>query len=80
MAKKLKRVDIVKRDDHWVGERQGSNRVYVQGSTKDVAVRRAAKKAKRDPRAVSVRIHGRDGRIQEERSYPRSADPRSSKG
>jgi hypothetical protein len=80
VAKKPKRIDIVKRDDHWVGERQGSNRVYVRGSTKDVAVRRAAKKAKRDPRAVSVRIPGRDGRIQEERSYPRSADPRSNKG
>jgi ketosteroid isomerase-like protein len=80
VAKKLKRIDIVKRDDHWVGERQGSKRVYVQGSTKEMAVRRAAKKAKRDPRAVSVRIHGRDGRIQEERTYPRTVDPSSSKG
>jgi hypothetical protein len=43
VAKKLKRIDIVKRDDHWVGERQGSKRVYVQGSTKEMAVRSAAK-------------------------------------
>jgi hypothetical protein len=28
----------------------------------------------------SVRIRKRDGKIQEERSYPRSADPRGSKG
>ena len=54
----------------WVGERKGKKRVYAQGSTKDVAVRRAAQKAKRDPRNVSLRIHGRDGRIQEERTYP----------
>jgi hypothetical protein len=27
-----------------------------------------------------VRIHLENGRIQEERTYPRSADPRSSKG
>jgi len=28
----------------------------------------------------SVRIRKRDGKIQEERTYPRSADPRGSKG
>lgn len=28
----------------------------------------------------SLRIHGLDGKIQEERTYPRSADPRRSKG
>ena len=28
----------------------------------------------------SVRIRKRDGKIQSERTYPRSADPRSSKG
>jgi hypothetical protein len=28
----------------------------------------------------SVRIRGLDGKIQEERTYPRSADPRGSKG
>jgi len=33
-------------------------------------MRDAAKKAKRDPRGVALRIHGRDGRIQEERTYP----------
>jgi hypothetical protein len=27
-----------------------------------------------------VRIRKRDGKIQEERTYPRSADPRASKG
>ncbi len=80
MAKKLKQVDIVKRGNRWVGERKGKKRVYVTASTKDVAVRRAAAKAKRDPRSVSIRIHGRDGRIQEERTYPRADDPSSSKG
>ena len=40
MAKKLKRVDIVKRGNRWVGERKGKKRVYVEGSTKDVALRR----------------------------------------
>jgi hypothetical protein len=28
----------------------------------------------------SVKIHGADGRIQEERTYPRSSDPKITKG
>ena len=80
MAKKLKRIDIVKRGDRWVAERKGHERLYTEGSTKNVAVRKAAAKAKRDSRGVSLRIHGRDGRIQEERTYPRSVDPASNKG
>ena len=32
------------------------------------------------PEPVSVRIHDVDGKFQEERTYPRSADPRKSKG
>ena len=31
-------------------------------------------------RRGTVRIHNRDGRIQEERTFPRSADPRRSPG
>jgi hypothetical protein len=80
MAKALKRIDIVKRGDRWVGERKGGGRIYVEGGTKAKAVSNAAKKAKRDPRSVSLRIHGKDGRIQEERTYPRASDPASSKG
>lgn len=30
--------------------------------------------------SVSLRIYGKNGRIQEERTYPRSSDPRRSKG
>jgi hypothetical protein len=36
-----------------------------------------AKKAKKP---TSVRIHKANGQIQEERTYPRSADPKQSKG
>lgn len=31
-------------------------------------------------RLVSLKIKGRDGRIQEERTYPRSSDPRRTRG
>ena len=80
MAKGFKRIDIVTSGDNWVAERKGGGRVYASGPTKAVAVQKAAKKARRDPRQVSLRIHGRDGRIQEERTYPRAVDPQSSKG
>jgi len=80
VAKPMKRIDIVKRGDRWVAERKGGGRVYVEGSTKAKAVSNAARKAQRDPRGVTIRIHGKDGKIQEERTYPRAADRGSSKG
>jgi hypothetical protein len=40
----------------------------------------AAKTAKRDPRGVTIRIHGRNERIQKECTYPRAEDPKASKG
>jgi hypothetical protein len=36
--------------------------------------------AAREPGPVSVRIYSKDGRIQEERTYPKRADPKRSKG
>ena len=63
----MKRVDIVQHR-RWVGERR-NGRIYAEGDTKNAAVRSTASKAKKDPRAVTVRIHGKNGRIQEERTY-----------
>jgi hypothetical protein len=70
---------VVKKDNKWVGETKGGD-VVAQGKTKDVAVKRTADAARKDPEAVSVKIHKQDGKIQEERTYPRRADPKSSKG
>jgi hypothetical protein len=39
-----------------------------------------AQAARTDPDDVSVRIHKLNGQIQEERTYPRRADPRRSRG
>ena len=46
--------------------------------TKEEATRAAADFMKNHP--GSVKIHKLDGTFQEERTYPRSADPRRSKG
>jgi hypothetical protein len=42
-------------------------------------VRKTARQARADREAVSVKIHTQNGRIQEERTCPRKADPRTTK-
>ena len=74
----MKRIDIVKKGDAWVGESKGN--VVSRGDTKAEAIHNTARVAKADPEPVTVKIHKLDGKIQEERTYPRKADPSSSKG
>jgi hypothetical protein len=74
----VKRIDVVKKDDKWVGESGG--KPVSEGETKKEAVQNTARVAKADPDPVTVKIHKEDGRIQEERTYPSSADPKRSKG
>jgi hypothetical protein len=64
----------------FIGNTRSPNRRSTKAPTKDEAVRQTIAAAKKDLQPVSVRIHKQDGRIQEERTYPRSADPRRSKG
>jgi hypothetical protein len=78
MEARVKRIDVVKQGDQWVGKTGGN--VVSSGGTKDEAVRHTARVARAAPQPVSVRIHKLDGKIQEERTYPRAADPRGSKG
>jgi len=74
----MKRIDVKKQGDGWVGQSDG--RTVSKGETKAEAVKNTAQVAKADKDAVTVKIHKLDGRIQEERTYPSSADPRKSKG
>jgi hypothetical protein len=76
----MKRIDVVKKRDGWAGESGGRTVPKTKASTKRAAVKKVASVAKKDPQPVSVRIHKRDGQFQEERTYPRSADPPKSKG
>jgi hypothetical protein len=62
----------------WEAKETGGG-VVATGDRKPEVVRAAVKVArKRD--SASLRIQRADGRIQEERTYPRSSDPRGSKG
>jgi hypothetical protein len=74
----MKRVDLVKKGKQWVAE--GGGKTIVRGPIKTEAIKRTARAARKDPEPVSVKIHRADGPIQEERTYPRKADPRRSKG
>jgi Uncharacterized protein conserved in bacteria (DUF2188) len=76
----VKRIDVVKKEEKWVGE-SGGKTVRGTGATrKNDAVKNTAGVARRAPEPVSVKIHKENGRIQEERTYPGSADPKRSKG
>ena len=75
----MRQMHVVKTSRGWAGKAAGG-RVVARGRTKVLAVKRTARVAKASPSAVSVKIHKVNGRIQEERTYPRRADPRRSRG
>lgn len=66
-------------DGNWQGKLEGAERASVVRETKTETQQATIDMAKNAGNA-SVYIHGVNGRIQEERTYPRSADPRKSKG
>lgn len=76
----MKRMDVIKSGDEWKGTSGGKTVRGTKADTKEAAVKQTAAAARASKEPVSVRIHKQDGKIQEERTYPRSADPRRSKG
>lgn len=69
---------ITKKGDKWQFKKQGSERSIKNSSTKKEIVSYMQDYMKN--KKGSVKIQGVDGRFQEERTYPRSADSRKSKG
>lgn len=63
----------------WDLKKEGSGEVVKTFKTKAAATKGGVLEKAVGGRG-SVRIRKRDGKIQEERTYPRSADPRGSKG
>jgi hypothetical protein len=78
---KLPRYSLVHNDKSkkWELKHEGSGQVVKRFATKAAATKGGVLE-----RAVggkgSVRIRKRNGKIQEERTYPRTADPRGSRG
>lgn len=76
----MKRMDLVKKKDQWRAESNGRAVPGTSATRKTDAVKKTAQKARANPEPVTVKIHKEKGGIQEERTYPRKADPRKSKG
>ena len=69
-------------DGNWSLKREGAQRAteVFRDATKDEAVRRSAERLRESDSDASLKIHRQDGVIQEERTYPRAADPSQSPG
>jgi len=74
----LDRFHLTKKDDEWRLEKAGTNRARVKAQTKADAVKQMREYMQ--THEGSVVIHKEDGAFQEERTYPRRKDPKSSPG
>ena len=81
---KLVRLDVVRRDLRWIVRRSGGEVISADFWTQGEAIRCARAEAvhlvTEGARGVTARIHRADGRIRDEFTYPRGADPKRSKG
>lgn len=69
---------ITKSDNGWDLKKEGAARASKSASTKAEIIQLATEFL--EGKTASLKIHKEDGTIQEERTYPRSADPVKSKG
>ncbi len=70
---------VTKTENGWEGKKENASKADVTGKTKEEVMKKTIEMAKKEKQA-QVLIHGEDGKIQEERTYPRSSDPHSSEG
>ena len=78
MAKR-KTYHVTKTEDGWQGKLEGGKKASVKGKTKQEVMKKTIEIAKNQGNS-SVKIHKQDGKIQEERTYPKGTDPYPPKG
>lgn len=66
--------------DSWALEQDGSGRVVTHCETKEDATEGGVLRRALGSEGGSVKIQKMNGEYQEERTFPRSADPKRSKG
>ncbi len=78
--KKLTRYSVAynSANSRWELKNESTKEVVKKFKTKAVAIKGGV--LEKAVKEGSVRIKKRDGKIQEERTYPRNRDPRGSKG
>jgi hypothetical protein len=74
----MERYDLVPDGDEWKLRKKGAERSAMVFESKQEAVQESTEFMRNH--SGSLRIHNHKGVIQEERTYPRSADPRKSPG
>ena len=79
---KLPKYNLSKDNDRgdWVLKEQGADRAKKRFSNKSEATAGGVLGKAVGPNGGSVRIRKEDGKIQEERTFPRSRDPKKSPG
>jgi hypothetical protein len=77
---KLRSFHLTKKGEKWRLERAGGDRALRSFERKEDALKGGVLKNAVGRQGGSVKIHKENGRIQQERTYPRSRDPRGSKG
>lgn len=70
---------VTKHPNGWGLKKEGASRATKVTTTKSEMMKEI-KGGNHSSKPSSVKIHGADGKIKEERTYPRSSDPRSTKG
>ncbi len=76
---KRERYHVTKTEDGWKGKKEGGERASATGKTKKEVLKKTTDIAKKKGNS-SVVIHKSDGKIQEERTYPKKSDPYPPKG
>lgn len=75
----MKNYHLTKENDQWKLKQEGSKRSSAVYKTKTEGLE-SAPDFVRGHGGGSLKIHKENGRIQEERTYPKSADPRKTRG
>ncbi|WP_312820674.1 DUF2188 domain-containing protein [Kaistella carnis] len=75
----MKNYHLTKKDNQWKLTAEGNERASKVFETKKEGVQQSAEYLKNN-QGGSLKIHLENGKIQEERTYPKSSDPKESKG
>jgi hypothetical protein len=73
-------LEFDEKKDKWALEKDKSDKVVKTFDTKEDATQRGALRKALGLEGGSVKIQTKEGDFQEERTFPRSKDPKSSKG
>lgn len=74
-----KKYHVTKTENGWQGKLEKGQKASVSGTTKSKVLEKTIHLAKKNNNS-QIFVHGVNGKFQEERTYPRSIDPRKTKG